>query len=453
MSRVKDMTGGSPARLILTFAFPLMLTNIGQQFYMIADAAIVGRGVGVKALAAVGSTDWSYWLILWTVSALTQGFATFISRYFGMKDYRIMNKAIAMSALLCAAIGIFLTAAGLAAADPLLRILKTPEDIIDGAGLYLSTMIAGTLIVTAYNMAASVLRAFGDGRTPLIAMIIAAVLNVALDMLFVFVFKWGIFGAAIASVIAQLVSFLYCLHRILKLEFVELKKEYWKPDADMIRELLAFGSPLALQHIVIAIGGMILQSTINMQGSIFVAGYTAQNKLYGLLESTAISLGFAFTTYSAQNYGAGNTERVKAGVRTAVKISVLMAVGVGAVMALAGTYLLRLFIDSGEAGAAEALRIADHYLLIMSLSLTILYLLNIYRSALQSVGVSLWSMISGFAEFAVRVAMARAALIPANTEILYYIEPSAWLGALLLVAVPYYICRKKILDKAPLKIK
>ena len=156
MSRVKDMTGGSPARLILTFAFPLMLTNIGQQFYMIADAAIVGRGVGVKALAAVGSTDWSYWLILWTVSALTQGFATFISRYFGMKDYRIMNKAIAMSALLCAAIGIFLTAAGLAAADPLLRILKTPEDIIDGAGLYLSTMIAGTLIVTAYNMAASV---------------------------------------------------------------------------------------------------------------------------------------------------------------------------------------------------------------------------------------------------------------------------------------------------------
>ncbi len=210
-----------------------------------------------------------------------------------------------MSTILCGIIGAILTVAGLLVAKPILLLLKTPDDIIGDAITYLTTMIAGTLIVTAYNMAASVLRSFGDGKSPLIAMLIAALLNVGLDLLFVLVFHWGVFGAAIASVTAQLVSFLFCMVRIRKIPYVQFEKGDWAFDGKMAREMLVFGLPIALQMIVIAISGMVAQSAINLQGSIFIAGYTAMNKMYGLLESTAISLGMAASTFFAQNYGAG----------------------------------------------------------------------------------------------------------------------------------------------------
>ena len=190
MSRTVDMTVGSPTKHILKFTLPLVITNIGQQLYTIVDASIVGRCVGVKALAAVGATDWCYWLILWSVTGMTQGFATFVSRYFGEKNNRGINKSISMSVYLCILIGAIFTLGGILATNPMLRLLKTPDDIFGMSSLYLTTMISGTIIVTLYNLASSVLRAFGDGKTPLIAMIIAALLNIGLDCLFILVFDW-----------------------------------------------------------------------------------------------------------------------------------------------------------------------------------------------------------------------------------------------------------------------
>ena len=445
MKRVTNMTEGSPLKLILLFAIPLIFTNLGQQLYMIVDASIVGRGVGVKALAAVGSTDWSYWLILWTITGLTQGFGVFVSRYFGEKDYDKMNRSITMSTILCVVIGAVLTLIGVLAARPLLILLETPADILDGAVTYLTTMISGTLIVIAYNMAASILRAFGDGRSPLVAMLIAGLMNIGLDLLFVLVFHWGIFGAAIATVSAQLVSFLYCLVKISKIEYVSLAKANWVPDGKMIKELLLFGLPLALQYSVIAGSGMVMQSTINQHGSLFVAGYTASNKLYGLLESSAISLGFAFSTFFAQNYGAGNKQRVRNGVRTGVKLSILLALGVTVVMLLIGKYLLQAFINAGEAEGPVVLEIAQHYLLVMAAFLVVCYLIHVYRNALQAMGTSIWSMVSGFAECGVRILMAKGVVSLLGSEVLFYIEPFAWLGALLFIMIPYYIYRKKLL--------
>ena len=308
MSNIKNMTAGNPLKLILTFAFPLILTNIGQQFYMIADSSIVGRGVGVKALASVGAADWIYWLILWSVIGITQGFATYVSRYFGEGDYRTMNKVIVHSIVLSALTGICFTTAGILATKPLLVVLKTPSDIMSGTMVYLYTMISGTLVVTAYNMAASILRAFGNSRAPLIAMIIAALTNIGLDLLFVLVFKWGIFGAAIASIIAQAVSFVYCIFQIRKIECVKIVKEDFKIDFIMSKDLLFLGFPLAVQNMLISVSGIVLQSTINLQGSIFVAGYTATNKLYGLLECSAISLGLAANTYFSSDVFKGYVE-------------------------------------------------------------------------------------------------------------------------------------------------
>jgi len=446
MGRTTDMTVGNPTKLILKFAIPLIITNLGQQFYMIADASIVGRGVGVKAFASVGATDWCYWLILWTITGLTQGFSTFTSRYFGDKNYIDTNKSIAMSAILCAVIGSILTVLGLLTAKPLLLILNTPKDILDGAVIYLSTMISGTVIVAAYNMSASILRAFGDGKTPLIAMIISAFLNIGLDILFVFVFGIGIFGAALASVISQLVSFIYCLIGISKIECVKLPKHIWKPDFKMIKSMTLFGMPVAIQHIVIALGGIILQSSINMQGSIFIAGYTATNKLYGMLESSSISLGLASSTFLAQNYGAKNFDRFKKGVVASVKIVVGMAFFVSLSVLPIRKYLLQLFLNINEPGGPEALEVAIYYITIVLVCLVILYLLHIFKYALQAMGISVWSMVSGLSEFAVRVIMSKVIINIIGTNALFIAEPVSWLGATLAVMLPYFYYRTKLLN-------
>ena len=445
MERTTDMTKGSIIHLLLSFAFPLLLTDLGQQLYLIADASIVGRGVGVKALAAVGSADWSYWLNLWTVTGITQAFSTFISRCFGDKNYPAMNKTIAMSTILSGIMAIILTVAGLLSARPILTILNTPDDIIGGASVYLYIMIAGTPIVTAYNMASAILRAFGDGKSPLIAMIIAAILNISLDLLFVMVFQWGIPGAAFASILSQLVSFIYCLCQIKKVACVKLDKQMWKIDYKIIKELLAFSLPLSLQYIVIALGGMILQSTINPHGSTFVAGFTAVNKLYGLLESTAISFGIAFSTFFAQNFGAGLNDRVRKGVRTGEKLCIISALIVTVIVFLSGKYLLQIFLDVSQDGGPEALAIGTKYLFYMIGFLVILYLIHVYRNALQAIGISFWSMVSGFAEFIVRVFMGKIVVMWIGVETLFFIEPAAWLGALLFVMIPYYSLRNKLL--------
>ncbi len=449
MSQVMDMTRGKPSKLILKFAFPLILANMGQQLYMIVDTAIVGRGVGVKALAAVGATDWSYWLILWSIITLTQGFSTFVSRYFGSGDYRKMNKAISTSVILSGIVGILLTIAGLIAAKPLLALLGTPKDIFDSAAVYLMTMVAGTIAVTAYNMAASILRAFGDGKSPLIAMVIAALVNVALDLLFVLVFRWGVFGAALASVLAQAVSFVYCFFRIRRIECVKLDAEAWKIDWKMMRDLILFGIPLVVQYVIICIGGIILQSAINGEGSIFIAGYTATNKLYGLLECAGISTGTAISTYFSQNYGAGQMDRVRSGVRSGVKIVTVMALVVMTLVFIFRKYMLMLFLDISQPGGEIAMQNAMRYMAIITICLPLLFFLHIYRNILQAIGVSVWSMVSGFSEFAARVIMSKAVILWIGTDSIFLAEPVSWLGALLCVMLPYYFYyRKRLMRKA-----
>lgn len=444
MSRTTDMTQGSPIKLVLRFSIPLIATNLGQQLYMIVDAAIVGRGIGVNALAAVGAADWSVWLILWTVSALAQAFATFVARDFGSRDIESMNRTIAMSSLLSLLVGGALMIAGLLMAEPLLTMLGTPENIYGDAATYLKTMISGTLVVTAYNMAASILRALGDGRSPLTAMVIAAVMNIALDILFVTVFHWGVFGAAIASVLSQLVSFLYCFGRIRRTEGIRFRREEWKVDVLRMRRLLLFGLPIACQFIVISLSGIVAQSAVNAQGSTFLAGYTAANKLYGLMESMAISLGMAFSTFFAQNYGAGRYERVRRGVRTAALLCAGTALVVGALTALSGRFLVSLFIAGGEAGAREALDIAYRYILTMSACLVLLYLLHVYNHALQGIGNSFWSLVCGVTESAGRVVTAKLIAPRVGPGALFFVEPAAWLCDLLFIMTPYYFIRRRL---------
>ena len=444
-SRTINMTTGSPAKHILSFAVPLILTNVGQQFYMIADASIVGRGVGVRAFAAVGATDWCYWLILWTVGGLTQGFSTFVARAFGKKNYQEMSRVIALSAVLCAVIGSILTLLGVVCAEPLLRLLNTPDDILSGATGYLTTMVAGTLIVMGYNMTAAILRSLGDGKTPLTAMLIAALLNIALDCLFVFVLRWGIIGAAAASLIAQLTSFVYCAVAISKIEYIHLDRQAWFLDGNRIKNMLLFGLPIALQYVVITGGGMILQSSVNLQGSLFIAGYTATNKLYSFLQCFAMSFGVSACTFLSQNFGAKLYDRVKQGVVDSVKIVSLTALIITGISLLTRWQILRVFIDVNEAGGGEALEIAVRYLTIMAPCFIIVHLLHVFRNVLQAIGVAVWALASGVAEFIARVLMSQIVIHWIGTDALFVAEPASWLGAMLCVSLPYFYYQKRYL--------
>ncbi|MCI8598743.1 MAG: MATE family efflux transporter [Lachnospiraceae bacterium] len=444
MGRVKNMTLGNPTKLIFSFALPLIIGNLGQQLYMITDTMIVGQGVGLEALASLGATDWIYWLILWPVQFLTQGFAISITQNIGAGNEKNLKKSITMSALLCLVIGTLISLIFPFLAGTLLRLLKTPEDIFHGAHSYVIVMYAGTLIVMAYNMASAILRAFGDGKTPLLAMIIAAAINIGLDLLFVMGFKWGIVGAAIATIFSQFISFLYCLWILNKIPAMNISRSDWKPDRQTVKMQLKLGIPLALSHVVIVIGGVILQFVINGFGSLFIAAFTATNKLYGLLESSAISFGFATATYMGQNWGAKNLQRIKDGMKSAIKLAAIFSITISITMLLFGKYLLMMFISSSNVNAPKVLEMAYQYLAIMSLTLIILYALHIYRSAIQGIGNTIVPMVAGFLECVGRVSVALILPNIIGESGLFYAESTAWLFSAVYVIINYYLLTNKI---------
>ncbi|MDE6836892.1 MAG: MATE family efflux transporter, partial [Acutalibacter sp.] len=303
--RIRSMTEGSPTRLIITFALPLMLGNVFQQLYTVVDTAVVGQVVGVQALAAVGAADWLNWLVLSVMQGLAQGFSILMAQYFGAKDYRQLSRSIGASVTLCVIAAVLMLTASQLAAEPVLRLLNTPEGILGDSLLYLRIIFGGIPIITAYNLLASILRALGDSKTPLYAVVVATVVNIALDLLFVMGFHWGIGGAAAATVIAQAVSTVYCYFNVRRITVIQLKGEDLKPAPAMTATLLRLGFPVALQNAIISVGGMVVQSVVNRFGMLFIAGFTATNKLYGLLEIAATSYGYAVTSFVGQNLGGG----------------------------------------------------------------------------------------------------------------------------------------------------
>ena len=233
--------------------------------------------------------------------------------------------------------------------------------------------------------------------------------------------------------------------KILKIECVKLEREVWKPDYKLLWSLAIFGIPLALQFVTVTIGGIILQSSVNLEGSIFIAGYTATNKVYGLLECSAISLGLAACTFLSQNYGAKNYERFKKGVLASTYIVVIMSVVVTTLTLLFRKYILRLFLDINEPGGPEALDIGIHYITIVAACLVILFVVHVFRNALQAMEISVWSMLSGVGEGVARIVMSKVVISWMGSDALFVAEPVAWVGALLFVMVPYFFYRKKLL--------
>ena len=317
--------------------------------------------------------------------------------------------------------------------------LHTPQNIIGMALLYLRIIFCGIPFTTAYNMFACELRAIGNSKAPLTAMLIASLINIVLDLLFVAVFGWGIAGAAIATIIAQLFSAIYCFAILKQIKLVQLAKSDFEHEAKLDLNLLQLGIPVVFQNIIIGVGGLVVQYVINGYGFLFVAGFTATNKLYGLLEMAAISYGYAIVTYVGQNLGAKQFDRIKSGVRVSLLISLATSIVISVAMFLFGKPILSLFL-SGEQQQIEAvLEIAFHYLSIMAAMLWVLYFLYVYRSALQGLGDTLLPMLSGFAEFLMRIGAALILPIFIGQNGIFFAEIAAWSGAALLLCISYYI--------------
>ncbi len=451
--RVRNMTEGNPIRLILSVAFPLMLGNVFQQLYTVVDARVVGGFEGVSALAAVGASDWFNWLYLGIIQGLAQGFAIPMAQAFGAEDHPRLRRCVGNGIILAIITGLAITLIALASIRPVLGLMNTPLEIRPTSVAYLKVLFAAYPVVMGYNFTAGILRALGDGRSPLYAMVVAAALNIGLDLLFVAVFGWGVLGAAVATVIAQLGSFLFCLYRLGKIHFIRPERKDLRLEPRVCGELLKLGIPVAAQNGVIGVGGMIVQCIVNGMGVAFIAGYTATNKLYGVLEVAAISYGYAMTTYAGQNLGAGKVERIRSGVRAAAITGVITAGLIAGTMFLLGRYIVGSFISGTPEEVAEATSIACQYLYLMSACLPILYLLHIYRSALQGMGNGFMPMLSGVAEFMMRTGAALYLPGLIGYTGVFWAEILAWTGADCILLPSYFIMQKRLLHGHPAVMK
>ena len=303
----KDMTTGSPLRIILLFSIPVLLGNLFQQFYNMVDTIIVGRYLGEEALAAVGSTGCLMFLVLGFANGIAQGFGVMVSHAFGAKDFKLLRHYVALSLILTLIISLLLTIPTVTASRLLLAWMHTPENIIAMADAYIKVIFAGILLTMAYNVLSGILRGIGDSRTPLYFLILSSVLNIILDVVLIVYTGLGTAGAAYATIIAQGVSAVLCFfYMYRKYEILRTRREDYYLDSAGVKNMLAIGVPMALNYSITAIGTMIMQSAVNVFGSSVVAAFTAASKVSNIATQSMPTLGTAMATYCGQNLGAGN---------------------------------------------------------------------------------------------------------------------------------------------------
>ena len=440
----KDMTTGNPVKLILLFSLPLLAGNIFQQFYSMVDTIIVGRFVGIDALAAVGSTGSMVFLINGFVIGLTAGLAILISQRFGAKDYLGMKKATASAITLSVISVILITVISVLGAKPMLRLMNTPDNIMSDASKYIIIMYAGTFATFIYNILASILRALGDSKTPLYFLIISSILNIVLDLVFILNFNMGVSGAAYATVISQGVSGLLCLiYTYKKHTILKLKKNDFKVEKEYYTTHLKIAIPMAMQFSITAIGIMIVQGALNIFGSTVIAAYTAASKALQLVMQPAVTFGVAMATYCGQNLGARKFTRIKEGVKKCTIISIITSIISGLVLVVFGKYFVLLFLENPD---QSVIGYATQCLNISAIFFIPLGLIFIYRNALQGIGESFVPMMAGVYELGARALVAFTLPQFIGYFGICLADPVAWIAAAVPLAYTYYKRIKKLLS-------
>lgn len=440
----KDMTKGSPMKLILGFSIPLLFGFLFQQFYSLVDTVIVGRFLGTENLAAVGATGSINFLIIGFCMGVCSGFSIPISHKFGAGDYSGMRKVVANCVWLSIGFAIIMTIVTTVFCHWILVAMKTPDNILDAAYRYIWIIFLGIPTTYLYNMTSGVIRALGDSKTPVIFLVMSSFMNIGLDLFFILNLNWGVAGAAWATVISQGISGLCCLLFMMKkFEILRIQKEEWALDKHLCGSLCGMGVPMGLQYSITAIGSVILQSATNTLGSNAVAAVTAAGRISGFLACPFDAMGSTMATYGGQNVGAGRLERLGQGLKSCVMLGAGYSVIALLVSVFFGKPLATLFLDASEAAIINDVRT---FLIINTVFYFPLALVNIIRFLIQGMGFPTFAILAGVFEMIAR-SLAGFVLVP----IIGYIgvcmgSPIAWIFADAFL-IPAYFHVRKVLEK------
>jgi len=445
----KNMTEGDPARLIFFFALPLVAGNMMQQLYAFIDTLIVGRFLGVNALAAVGCTGSLMFLTLGFIMGFCTGVTIYTGQRFGAGDRRGVRQSAAACILLGVVFVLVLTAIVLPLTRTLLILMETPSEIVDGAYDFISIIFAGLIVFLMLYLQNCLVRALGDSKTPTIILAITLGINIALEPVAILVLGWGIPGAAGATVFSQaigaLIFYIYIRRRIPALH---THWSDWKPNGAVFMAHLRMGLPMAFQSSVIAIGAIILQVALNNLGALPVAAYAATQKIDAVAVMPMLSFGYAMAAYTAQNYGAQQYERIRMGVRACLKMSMAFAVGIGILLIAFGTFFLELFVGADAEGAAAVIAYGHTFLIVNGSCYIILALLLVYRNVLQGLGQSVIPTIAGAMELIMRAAAAIFLCSSLGFLGACMANPLAWIGAAIPVVLAYLWTEKTLRQTA-----
>jgi len=437
-----DMTKGSPLKLISKFAIPLVIGNIFQQLYNMADTIIVGRFVGRDALAAVGSTGTIMFLIIGFMQGLTAGFTVVTAQRFGAGDYDNVKRSFCMASILGAVLTLLTTILSVTGMEWLLRLMNTPDDIFEQAHTYITIICMGLVFNILYNLMASFLRAVGNSKMPLYFLLLSATTNVVLDLFFVISFDMGVAGAALATVVSQGLSGILCLiYILLKVPVLSPAGEHWKLDYKLMGRQLGIGFPMALQFSVTAIGTIMVQSALNTLGSLVVAAYTAASKVEQLVTQPFMAMGMTMATYGGQNRGVNDFARIRKGVKVSLIMTTVYAIVVGLIITNAVEYLIPLFTDEN---LDQIIPYAQSYVNICAMFFVPLGAIFPLRNVMQGMGFALIPMMGGVIELFARAITAKIAEHYESFEGICCANVAAWLSAAVFLLIMYTISMKKI---------
>ena len=441
-SPAKDLTVGSPMKLILGFAFPMFLGLLFQQFYSLVDTMIVGKYLGVDPFAGVGSTGSLNFIVIGFCMGLCSGFSVPISQSFGAKDFPLLRKMVTNSVWLCTFFSVVITTLMLLFCRPVLTWMNTPENIFESAYIYIFIIFAGIPCTILYNMTAAILRALGDSKSPIIFLAISSAINIGLDLLLIIVFRMGVDGAALATVVSQGVSGVISIIYIKKkFDILAMEKGDWKLERHLAGKLTGVGIPMGLQYSITGIGSVILQTAVNGLGSIYVASMTAGSKINIFLACPFDALGQTMAPYAGQNIGARKLDRVGKGLRAACIIGFIVSGLMVIVVKLFGDQLTMLFLDEKD---PVIMQNSTQFLIIVSAFYCLLTLVNTVRFTIQGMGFSSLAIIAGVMEMIAR-GIAGMLLVPAFGYLgACYSSPLAWLLADAFLIPAFFLCKRKV---------
>lgn len=432
---IKNMTTGSPAKLILTFALPLLIGNIFQQLYSVTDILIVGRLIGVNALAAVGATAPIYFLFLLIAFGFTGGLTVITAQRFGSDDIEGVRKSITHCFMASTTLSLLISISLICFLKPLLRIMNVPQEIMTDAYNFMIILSGGLVMTVFYNLLAGFLRALGDSRTPLYFLIFSTILNILFNFILIYYFKFGIKGSAVGTVSAITIAVILCLIYIRKnFPIMHISRSHWKFDAKFMRQHLNVALPMAVQFSILALSMMIIQSVCNSFGPDVIAAFTAALRTEQVATQPLVALGLAMATFSAQNWGAGKIKRIRQGVRRAALFSLLISIAASLIVRFIGSDLISVFIKGENPYIVE---IGRTYLRISTFFYFFLGMIFIFRNTLQGMGSALIPLFAGITELAMRSFAAVYLAHVIGYKGIFYAGPIAWLGASIVVMTGY----------------